>query len=87
MQGFGTTHLAGMDVSRQFCTDAYDTSAQQFRQQRRAYVLVLVEVEGAGHSRQAGQQGSQHGAHAAVVHHHAAAAQVLTVIHKAVHRP
>ena len=51
------------------------------------YILVLVEVEGAGHSGQASQQGSQHGAHAAVVHHHAAAAKVLAVIYKAMDKP
>ena len=51
------------------------------------YVLVLVEVERAGHSGQAGQQGSQHSARAATVHHHAAAAKVLAVVHEAVHRP
>ena len=48
---------------------------------------MLVEVDRAGHSGQAGQQGSQHDAHAATVHHHAAAAEVLAVIHKAMHRP
>ena len=80
-------HLADTDIRRSVCTLIEGTRAQQCQQQWRAYVLVLVEVERAGHCGQAGQQGSQRGAHAATVHHHAAAAEVLAVIHEAIHRP
>ena len=80
-------HLADTDIRRSVCASLHDTRARRCWQQRRAYVLVLVEVDRAGHSGQAGQQGSQHDAHAATVHHHAAAAEVLAVIHKAMHRP
>ncbi len=47
------------------------------------YVLVLVKVERAGHSGQSSAQRSQHGAHAAMMHYHAATLHRHGMVHKA----